>query len=211
MPWVSFLDGFSGNNQICMAPKDAENTAFRTPIGNFYCTMMPFGLKNTGATYQCTMTMIFHDMMHCEMEDCMDNVVVKSRRQENHIRTLRKVFERCRLYKLRMNPLKWVFGVSVGKFLEFLVHSWEIDIDLAKAFVIATMKLPPQLRNWRVSWAKSLTQCENQEENKMQKRRKKKKMKNHRNRTLLFFSILDFGFFVGYVALGFWDCASLDT
>ena len=39
----SFMDGFSGYNQIKMAPKDAEKTAFRTPMGNFYYTVMPFG------------------------------------------------------------------------------------------------------------------------------------------------------------------------
>ena len=60
----SFIDGFSGYNQIRMAPKDAEEIAFRTPIGNFYYTVMPFGLKNASATYQRTMTAIFHDMMH---------------------------------------------------------------------------------------------------------------------------------------------------
>ena len=47
----SFMDGFSGYNQIRMAPKDAEKTAFKTPIGNFYYTVMLFGLKNVGATY----------------------------------------------------------------------------------------------------------------------------------------------------------------
>ena len=60
----SFMDGFSGYNHIKMAPKDAKKTAFRTPMGNFYYTVMPFGLKNTGATYQQAMTAIFHDMMH---------------------------------------------------------------------------------------------------------------------------------------------------
>ena len=60
----SFMDGFSGYNQIKMVPKDAEKTAFRTPIGNFYYTVMPFGLKNAGATYQRTITAIFHDMMY---------------------------------------------------------------------------------------------------------------------------------------------------
>ena len=59
-----FMDGFSGYNQIRMAPKDAEKTAFRTPMGNFYYTVMPFGLKNAGATYQRAMTAIFHNMMH---------------------------------------------------------------------------------------------------------------------------------------------------
>ena len=59
-----FTDGFSGYNQIRMTPKDAEKTAFRTPMGNFYYTMMPFGLKNASATYQRAMTAIFHNMMH---------------------------------------------------------------------------------------------------------------------------------------------------
>ena len=48
----SFMDGFSGYNQIRMAPEDVEKTAFRTPFGNFHYVVMPFGLKNAGATYQ---------------------------------------------------------------------------------------------------------------------------------------------------------------
>ena len=48
----SFMDGFSRYNQIRMALKDAEKTTFRTPTGNFYYTVMPFELKNAGATYQ---------------------------------------------------------------------------------------------------------------------------------------------------------------
>ena len=60
----SFMDGFSGYNQIKMAPKDAEKTAFRTLMGNFYYTVMPFELKNAGVTYHRAITAIFHDMMH---------------------------------------------------------------------------------------------------------------------------------------------------
>ena len=48
----SFMDGYSGYNQIRMAPKDVEKTTFKTLIGNIYYTVMPFGLKNAGATYQ---------------------------------------------------------------------------------------------------------------------------------------------------------------
>uniref|UniRef100_A0A2N9FUQ4 RNA-directed DNA polymerase n=1 Tax=Fagus sylvatica TaxID=28930 RepID=A0A2N9FUQ4_FAGSY len=138
----SFMDGFSGYNQIFMSPKDAEKTAFRTPIGNFYYTVMPFGLKNAGATYQRTMTAMFHDMMHREIEDYVDDIVVKSKTREDHFSILKKVFERCRLYKLKMNPLKCAFGVSAGKFLGFLVHQRGIDVDPAKASAIATMKPP---------------------------------------------------------------------
>jgi len=78
------MDGYSGYNQIHMATKDVEKTAFRTPIGNFYYTAMPFSLKNAGATYQRTMTTIFHDMMHKEMEDYVGNIVVKSKTRAGH-------------------------------------------------------------------------------------------------------------------------------
>ena len=86
------------------------------------------------------MTAIFHDMMHQKLEDCVYDIVVKSRRGKEHFHVMRKVFERCRTFKLRMNPLKCAFGVSSGKFLGFLVHSRGIDVDLAKAMAIATMK-----------------------------------------------------------------------
>ena len=136
----SFMDKFSGYNQIRMSTKDVEKTTFCTPIGNFYYTIIPFGLKNACATYQRTMTAMFHDMMHKEIEDYVDDIVVKSKRREDHLETLRRVFDRCRLYKLKMNPLKCAFGVSAGKFLGFLVHNRGIDVDPAKASAIATMK-----------------------------------------------------------------------
>ena len=126
-----------------MVPKDAEKTTFRTPIGNFYYILMPFRLKNAGTTYQHTMTAIFHDMMHRELEDYMDDIVMKSKRQEDHVKVLRKVFERCRTFKLRMNPLKYAFGVSFGEFLGFLVHSRGIDV---KVIAIATIKPPAMVK-----------------------------------------------------------------
>ena len=103
---------------------------------------MPFSLKNAGATYQKTMTAMFHDMMHREIEDYVDDIVVKSKTREDHFGILKKVFERCRLYKLKMNPLKCAFGVSAGKFLGFLVHYHGIDVDPRRASAIATMKPP---------------------------------------------------------------------
>ena len=136
----SFMDWFSGYNQIRMALKDAKKTAFRTLIGNFYYIVMPFVLKNVGATYHCTMTAIFHDMMHRELEDYVDDIVMKSKRREDHVQILRKVFERCRAFKLRMNLLKCAFGVSFGKFFGFLVHNKGIDVDPAKAMAIVNMK-----------------------------------------------------------------------
>ena len=70
----------------------------------------------------------------------MDDIVVKSRRREEHFHVLKRVFKRCRAFKLRMNPLKCVFGVSFRKFLGFLVHSKGTDVEPAKATTIATMR-----------------------------------------------------------------------
>ena len=82
------MDGYSGYNQIRMAARDVEKTAFKIPIRNFYYTVMPFGLKNARATYQRTMTTIFHDMMHGEMEDYLDDIMVKSKSRAGHFQVL---------------------------------------------------------------------------------------------------------------------------
>ena len=88
------------------------------------------------------MKAIFHDMMHKEMEDYVYDIVVKSKTRAGHIQVLEQVFERCRMYKLCMNPMKCTFGVSAGKFLGFLVHHKGISVDLAKTIAIATIKRP---------------------------------------------------------------------
>ena len=92
------------------------------------------------------MTTIFHDMMHKEMEYYVDDIVVKSKTRVRHFQTPEQVFERCRKYKLRMNPMKCAFEVSAGKFLRFPVHHRGISIDPAKAIAIATMRRPTTVR-----------------------------------------------------------------
>ena len=64
----------------------------------------------------------------------MDDIVVKSKSRTGYLQILEQVFERCRKYKLRMNPMKCAFGVSVGKFSGFLVHHKGISVDPAKAY-----------------------------------------------------------------------------
>ena len=92
------------------------------------------------------MTTIFHDRMHKEIEDYVDDIVVKSKTRAGHFQILEQVFERCRKYNLRMNPMKCAFGVSAGKFLGFLVHQRGISVDPAKTIAIATMKRPTTVR-----------------------------------------------------------------
>ncbi|XP_012839468.1 PREDICTED: uncharacterized protein LOC105959853 [Erythranthe guttata] len=139
---LSFMDGSSGYNQIRMAPRDEELTAFRTPKGIYCYKVMPFGLKNAGATYQRAMQKIFDDMLHKDVECYVDDLVVKSKRREDHLQNLRKVFERLRRYQLKMNPLKCTFGVTSGKFLGFVVRHRGIEIEQAKIDAILKIREP---------------------------------------------------------------------
>uniref|UniRef100_A0A2N9IJ07 Uncharacterized protein n=1 Tax=Fagus sylvatica TaxID=28930 RepID=A0A2N9IJ07_FAGSY len=106
----SFMDGFSGYNQIKMAEEDKSKTAFVTHWGTFVYDVMPFGLKNAGATYQRAM----------------------SRTAQDHLTDLRKLFQRLKKYQLRLNPNKCAFGVTSGKLLGFIVSGRGIEIDPAK-------------------------------------------------------------------------------
>ncbi|KAM1333412.1 hypothetical protein PS2_009336 [Malus domestica] len=142
---LSFMDGSSGYNQIRMALEDEELTAFRTPKGIYCYKVMPFGLKNTVATYQRAMQKIFNDMLHKNVECYVDDVVVKTKKRSDHLKDLRVVFERLRKYNLKMNPLKCAFGVSSGKFLGFIVKHRGIEVDQSKIKAIQSMPEPRNL------------------------------------------------------------------
>src|SRR3954452_19184426 len=138
----SFMDGFSGYNQIKMAPEDMEKTSFITPWGTFCYKVMLFGLKNAGATYQRAMTTLFHDMMHKEIEVYVDDMIAKSSTEEEHIEYLLKLFQRLRKYQLRLNPNKCTFGVRSGKLLGFIVSQRGIEVDPDKVRAIQEMPAP---------------------------------------------------------------------
>uniref|UniRef100_A0A2N9FM09 RNase H type-1 domain-containing protein n=1 Tax=Fagus sylvatica TaxID=28930 RepID=A0A2N9FM09_FAGSY len=135
----SFMDGFSGYNQIKMAEEDKSKTAFVTHWGTFVYDVMPFGLKNAGATYQRAMVTLFHDMIHHEIEVYVDDMIAKSRTAQDHLTDLRKLFQRLKKYQLRLNPNKCAFGVTSGKLLGFIVSGRGIEIDPCKARFIAQL------------------------------------------------------------------------
>ena len=88
---LSFMDGFSRYNQIKMVPEGMEKTSFITPWGTYCYKVMPFGLKNTGATYQRVTTTLLHELIHKEVEVYVDDMIVKY--LEGHILALWKFFE----------------------------------------------------------------------------------------------------------------------
>jgi Reverse transcriptase (RNA-dependent DNA polymerase) len=113
----SFMDGYAGYNQIKMASEDEKRIAFRTLIGIYCYKVMSFGFKNVGATYQQTMMKIFDDMIHKIVECYVDDLVIKVMSYEEHLQYLEVVFNRLREHTLKLNPLKYAFMVSFGKFL----------------------------------------------------------------------------------------------
>ena len=102
---------------------------------------MLFGLKNSGATYQRTITIIFHDMMHKTMEDYVDDTLVKSAKCNTHLQDLGPILDHMDKFSLRLNPKKCVFGITSGKLLGYIVSVKGIEVDLKK--VQAIMDMPP--------------------------------------------------------------------
>ena len=114
---LSFMDGFSGYNQILMAQEDMEKTTFITEWGTYCYRVIPFGLKNARATYQRVATPLFLDMMHIDVEVYVDDMIVKSRGRVDHLTAPERFFERIQKIILRQNPKKCTFGVTSGKLL----------------------------------------------------------------------------------------------
>jgi len=78
MSFSSFVDAYSGYNQIQMYPLDQDKTTFMTEGENYCYKVMPFGLKNEGATYQRLMDKVFKDLIGNTIEVYVDDMVVKS-------------------------------------------------------------------------------------------------------------------------------------
>ena len=79
-----------------MAPEDVEKMSFIIEWGTYCYKVMPFRLKNVGATYQRATTTLFHDMIHKDVEVYVDDILVKSRDTVNHLVALQRFFERIR-------------------------------------------------------------------------------------------------------------------
>lgn len=118
---LSFIDAFSGYNQIKMHESDQEKMVFITDQGLYYYEGMPFGLKNVGTTYQILVNRIFKNQIRRNVEVYMDNMLVKSLLVEQYLSDLSKTFQTLRKYKMKFNPGKCAFRVSAKKFLRFMV------------------------------------------------------------------------------------------
>ena len=138
---LSFMDAFSGYNQIKINEEDQKKTSFVTSQGLFCYKVMPFGLKNAGATYQRLMNKMFAYQIGRNVQVYVDDMLVKSLRENDHLNDLQETFDTLRSYKMKLNPSKCVFGVTAGKFLGFMVSQRGIKVNPEK--VRAILELGP--------------------------------------------------------------------
>jgi hypothetical protein len=139
---LTFMDAFSGYNQIVMDESDQEKKSFITSKGLFCYKVMPFGLKNAGATYQRLMNKMFHDQIGRNVEVYVDDMLVKSKEEDGHLDDLRETFQTLRKYQMKLNPSKCAFGVYSVKFLGFMVSQRGIEANPDKIKAILEMQPP---------------------------------------------------------------------
>lgn len=110
---------------------------------------MPFGLKNAGATYQGAMKTIFHDMMHKNMEDYVDDTLAKSKTRDTQLGDLEVILDHVEQFQLRLNLKKCAFGVTSGKLLGFIISTKGIEVDPEKFQAILDMPPPKNISQMR--------------------------------------------------------------
>jgi hypothetical protein len=142
---LSFMDGFSGYNQIQIHPVDQYKTTFTTPWGTFAYRVMSFGLKNADTTFQWAMTYIFHDLDKIILA-YLDDLTARSKKCTQHLNDLRIIFQRCCQYNICLNPLKCVFCVTAGCLLGFIVSQSGITVDPLKFQAITEIPSPWNLQ-----------------------------------------------------------------
>ena len=143
---LNFLDAFSGYNQIKMHPRDECKTAFMTETSCYCYTVMSFGLKNAGTTYQWLMDKVLAPMLGRNVHAYVDDMVVTSQERGQHIADLEELFTTIAKYRLKLNPEKCVFRVEADKFLGFLLIERGIDANPEKCAAILAMRSPASVK-----------------------------------------------------------------
>ena len=151
---LSFMDAYLGYIQIPMFHRDEEHTAFITDRRVYCYKVMPFDLKNAGATYQRLVNKIFAKLLEVSMEVYIDDMLVKSAVARDYVTHLDQTFSILRQTNMMLNPSKCTFVVRVGKFLGFIVSQRGTEANREKIQTIFDMG-PPQ----RGKEVQKVTEC----------------------------------------------------
>ena len=144
-----FLDGYSGYNQIAIAPEDQEKTTFTCPYGTFAFRRMPFGLCNAPATFQRCMMSMFSDLVEEVMEIFMDDFTVYGSSFEQCLNNLETVLQRCTDKQLALNWEKCHFMVTEGIVLGHKISATGLEVDQSKISIIKTLAPPTTVKGIR--------------------------------------------------------------
>ena len=125
---------------------DECKTAFMTERSCYCYKVMPFGLKNTGATYQRLMDRVLSPMLGRNVHAYVDDMVVTSQEKKHHAADLEELFTTIAKYRLKLNPEKCIFGVEAGKFLGFLLTERGIEANPEKCAAIVAMRSPTTMK-----------------------------------------------------------------
>jgi hypothetical protein len=139
---MSILDCYSGYHQIWMKKEDELKTSFITPSGTYYYFWMLEGLKDAGGSFSRMTAKVLHSQIGRNVLTYVDDIIVKSTKQENHIVDLQETFVNFKQAGLKFNPEKCVFGVKKGKFLGCLVSTKGIEAIPSKIEAILRMEPP---------------------------------------------------------------------
>ncbi|KAM1833138.1 hypothetical protein ACFX13_022990 [Malus domestica] len=144
-----FLDGYSGYNQIVIAPDDQENTTFTCPFGTFAYRRMSFDLCNAPATFQRCMVSIFSDYVERIIEIFMDDFSVFGNSFDNCLDNLTLILKRCVETNLVLNWEKCHFMVKQGIFLGHIISERGIEVDKSKIDLVHYLPSPTSVREVR--------------------------------------------------------------
>ncbi|XP_073049671.1 uncharacterized protein [Primulina eburnea] len=143
---LSFMDAYQGYHQIPLAKNDQDKASFITSGGTFCYVVMPFGLKNAGATYQRLMDKVFEKQLGRNLEVYVDDILGKSKEVMNFIADLEETFTTLTSYGVKLNPAKCIFGVKSGKFLGFIVTERGIEVNQEKVKSVLCMPSPRSVK-----------------------------------------------------------------
>ncbi|CAN6723355.1 unnamed protein product [Malus baccata var. baccata] len=144
-----FLDGYSGYNQIIIAPEDQEKTTFTCPFGTFAYRRMPFGLCNAPATFQRCMVSIFSDFIEKIIEVFMDDFSVFGDSFDGCLENLTLILKRCMETNLVLNWEKCHFMVKQGIVLGHIISENGIEVDKSKIDLVRHLPSPTSVREVR--------------------------------------------------------------
>eukprot|EP00253_Pinus_taeda_P028921 PITA_28921 len=138
----SFLDGFSGYNQIRIALEDKDKTTFTCPWGTYAYNVLPFGLCNAPATFQRAVLAVFVDLVHDCVEVYMDDFSVYGNSFEHALENLEKVLKRCIEANLSLSNESFFMILNEGIVLGHYISSQGIKVDPSKIQIIINLPIP---------------------------------------------------------------------